>query len=91
LGLTDAAVVFIHLPSRVMGTASALLTAALLAAMAAEVGLRPDRLAGVLVRWTLFSLHTLLIVPLAIRHYVYSAVTGTRDWRKTAHEGAGTR
>ncbi|MDR7522203.1 MAG: glycosyltransferase family 2 protein [Armatimonadota bacterium] len=91
LGLTHAAVVFVHLPSRVMVTASAVLTAALLAAVTAEVGLRPDRLAGVLVRWTLFSLHTLLIVPLAIRHYVYGAVTGARDWRKTAHEGTGMR
>jgi hypothetical protein len=42
------------------------------------------------VRWTLVSFHTLLNVPLAIRRYIYGAVTGARDWRKTAHEGLGS-
>jgi hypothetical protein len=74
-----------------MMAASALLTAGLLAAITAEVGVRPDRLIGVLARWTLFSFHALVVVPMAIRGYVYTAVTGRRDWRKTVHEGAGTR
>lgn len=87
IGMTHDAVVYIQLPPAVMGTASAFLTVGLLAAMTAEVGVRPLRLAGVLARWTLFSFHTLVIVPLAIRRYVYGAVTGSRDWRKTAHEG----
>ena len=36
-----------------------------------------------------FRILTSIIVPLAIRRYVYGAVTGARDWRKTTHEGAG--
>jgi len=90
IGMTHDAVVFIHLPQSTLVTASALLTAGLLVAMTAEVGLHPLRMAGVFVRWTLFSFHTLLIVPLAIRRYIYGAVTGARDWRKTAHEGLGS-
>jgi 1,2-diacylglycerol 3-beta-glucosyltransferase len=87
IGLAHEAVVFVQLPRQVMGTASAVLTASVVIAMTAEVGLRPWRLAGVLARWTMFSFHTLVIVPMAIRHYVYAAVTGARDWRKTTHEG----
>jgi 1,2-diacylglycerol 3-beta-glucosyltransferase len=88
IGLLHDAVVFVQLPRDVMVTASAVLTGGLLAAMTAEVGYRPWRLAGVMVRWTLFSFHTLVIVPMAIRRYIYTAVTGHKDWRKTAHEGA---
>jgi 1,2-diacylglycerol 3-beta-glucosyltransferase len=89
IGLLHEGVVFIQVPAPVMAAASAGLTAALLAAITAEVGWRPLRLGGVLARWTLFSFHTLVIVPTAIRRYIYSALTGDRDWRKTAHEGAG--
>lgn len=89
VGLLHEAVVFVQVPAPVMATASAGLTAALLAAITAEVGWQPLRLGGVLARWTLFSLHTLVIVPMAIRRYVYAAFTGDRDWRKTAHEGVG--
>jgi 1,2-diacylglycerol 3-beta-glucosyltransferase len=91
IGLAHEAVVFLQLPRGVMMTASAVLTASLVVAMTAEVGYRPWRLVGVMVRWTLFSFHTLIIVPMAIRRYVYTAVTGHRDWRKTAHEGARSR
>lgn len=87
IGITHDAVVYLQFPSRVMLTASGVLTAGVLVAMTAEVGFRPWRLAGVLARWTLFSFHTAFIVPLAIRRYIYGAVTGVRDWRKTAHEG----
>lgn len=87
IGAGHHAVVFLQLPRPVMATASALLTGALLVAVTAEAGVRPLSLAGVLLRWTLFSSHTLVIVPLAIRRYLYSALTGDRDWRKTTHEG----
>jgi 1,2-diacylglycerol 3-beta-glucosyltransferase len=86
--LLHEAVVFIQIPASIMATASGILTVALLAAITAEAGWHPGRLGGVLARWTLFSFHTLVIVPMAIRRYVYSAITGARDWRKTAHEGA---
>lgn len=88
IGVAHEAVVYLQIPGAVMAAASGLLTAGMLAAITVEVGLSPWRLAGVLVRWTLFSFHTLVIVPLAIRRYVYSALTGVRDWRKTSHEGA---
>jgi cellulose synthase/poly-beta-1,6-N-acetylglucosamine synthase-like glycosyltransferase len=91
IGLAHEAVVFLQLPRQIMVAASSVLTAGLLVAMTTEVGYRPWRLIGVMVRWTLFSFHTLVIVPLAIRRYVYGAVTGHRDWRKTAHEGASSR
>lgn len=91
IGVAHEAVVYLQLPGTVMATASALLTGGFLVAITAEVGLRPERLAGVLVRWTVFSLHTIVIVPLAIRRYVYGAVTGARDWRKTTHEGEASR
>lgn len=88
IGLAHEAVVFVQLPARIMMMASGVLTAGLLAAMTAEVGVHPARLGGILMRWTLFSFHTLAIVPMAIRRYVYTALTGVRDWRKTSHEGA---
>ncbi len=91
IGLFHEAVVFLQLPRGVMVTASAVLTAGLFVAMTAEVGYRPWRLAGVMLRWTCFSFHTLIIVPMAIRRYVHTALTGHKDWRKTAHEGAGSR
>ncbi len=91
IGVAHKAVVYLQLPGTVMATASAVLTGGFLVAITAEVGLGPVRLAGVLVRWTVFSLHTIVIVPLAIRRYVYGAVTGARDWRKTTHEGEASR
>ncbi len=89
IGMVYEAVVYLRLPSGVMAGASAFLTLGLLVAMSAEVGPYPLRLAGVLARWTVFSFHTIVIVPLAIRRYIVGAVTGARDWRKTTHEGAG--
>ncbi|MGH2405355.1 MAG: glycosyltransferase, partial [bacterium] len=88
IGFAYGAVVYRQLPSGVMAAASAFLTLGLLVAMSAEVGPHPLRLAATLVRWTVFSLHTIVIVPLAIRRYIYGAITGTRDWRKTTHEGS---
>jgi len=90
IGLAPAAVVFTYLPRPAMAWASVVLSAGLLVSMTAEVGYRPWRLIGVMGRWTLFSFHTLVIVPMAIRRYLHAAVTGQRDWRKTAHEGAGS-
>jgi 1,2-diacylglycerol 3-beta-glucosyltransferase len=91
IGLAQESVVFLQLPRETMVTATVVLTAGLLVAMTAEVGYQPWRLVGVMVRWTLFSFHTLVIVPMAMRRYIYTAVTGHRDWRKTAHEGARSR
>ncbi|MGQ0548070.1 MAG: glycosyltransferase [Armatimonadota bacterium] len=90
IGVVYEAVVYVGLPSGVMAAASAFLTLGLLMAMSAEVGPHPLRLAGVLARWTVFSFHTIVIVPLAIRRYVVGAITGVRDWRKTTHEGPAT-
>ncbi|MDR7482769.1 MAG: glycosyltransferase family 2 protein [Armatimonadota bacterium] len=87
VGALLEAVVYIQLPGTLIAWASAALTVAMLAAVTTEVGYHPLRLVGVLGRWTLFSLHTLVIVPLAIWRYVHGALTGARDWRKTSHEG----
>jgi 1,2-diacylglycerol 3-beta-glucosyltransferase len=91
IGVAHNAVIYLQLPNPVMMIASTLLTGGLLVAITAEVGFAPVRLAGVFARWTLFSFHTIVIVPLAIRRYVYGAVTGARDWRKTTHEGEASR
>lgn len=88
IGFAYPAVVYLQLPARILGGASGVLTLGLVVAMTAEVGLRPTRLAGILIRWTLFSWHTLVIVPMAVRRYLHTAFTGQRDWRKTTHEGA---
>jgi len=39
----------------------------------------------VLIRSGIFSLHRLLVVPLAIHRYLRSAITGQTTWEKTAH------
>jgi 1,2-diacylglycerol 3-beta-glucosyltransferase len=88
IGFSHPAVMYVQLPARIMGMASAVLTIGVVVAMTAEVGFRPAQLAGIMVRWTLFSWHTLVVVPLAIRRYLHTAFTGHKDWRKTSHEGA---
>ena len=88
IGFAYPAVVYLQLPAEVMGMASGVLMLGLVVAMTAEVGVRPAGLMGVLFRWTLFSWHTLVIVPMAVRRYVHTAFTGHKDWRKTSHEGA---
>jgi 1,2-diacylglycerol 3-beta-glucosyltransferase len=88
IGLAYPAVVYVQMPARIMAMASGVLTVGLVVAMTAEVGVRPAQLAGIMLRWTLFSWHTLVIVPMAIRRYLYTAFTGHKDWRKTSHEGA---
>ncbi|MCL6551705.1 MAG: glycosyltransferase family 2 protein [Firmicutes bacterium] len=87
VGALLEAVVYVRLPGPLVAWATAVLTAATLAALTTEVGYHPLRLLGVMARWTLFSFHVLVIVPLAVRRYVHGALTGARDWRKTAHEG----
>jgi 1,2-diacylglycerol 3-beta-glucosyltransferase len=91
LALAVEAVVYVQLPRDAVMTASAAATAALSAAAIREVGTRPMRLLATIVRWSAFTMHTLVVVPLSIRRYVYAAVTGARDWRKTAHEGVPRR
>ncbi|MDQ7857527.1 MAG: glycosyltransferase family 2 protein [Armatimonadota bacterium] len=87
LALAVEVVVYLQLPRDAVMIASAAATTALAAAAAREVGVHPVHLLGTIARWSVFTMHTLLVVPLSIRRYVYAAVTGARDWRKTAHEG----
>jgi 1,2-diacylglycerol 3-beta-glucosyltransferase len=88
IGVVYDAVVYLQLPSDVMVVSSGFLTLGLLVAVSSELGPHPVRLIGLFARWSVFSFHTMVIVPLALRRYLYGALTGARDWRKTTHEGA---
>jgi 1,2-diacylglycerol 3-beta-glucosyltransferase len=87
IGLAGGVVLFLGIPQSVMAGISALFTVALLAAVVDERGWHPMAVGGVLLRGALFSLHRLIVVPLAIARYVGAAMTGRVDWAKTAHQG----
>src|SRR3990172_8321425 len=87
IGLAGAVVLFLGIPQEVMAAISAFFTIALVAAVVDERGWSPLAVGGVLLRSAIFSLHRVLVVPLAILRYVHAAVTGRVDWAKTAHLG----
>jgi 1,2-diacylglycerol 3-beta-glucosyltransferase len=80
-----AIVLYLQLPRAFTTAASVVLSAAVLAALAVQVRGRVWTLVPVVVRSGLFSLHRLLVVPLATYRYIRSAVTGQTTWEKTAH------
>src|SRR2546427_792277 len=76
---------YVQLPRRLTTWTSGLLTAGVLLAMLVELRGRVWAVASVLVRSGLFSLHRLIVVPLAIHRYLRSAITGHTVWEKTTH------
>ncbi len=85
INLAGADVLVVQLPRRIAAWASGLLTAALLLGVLAEVRGRVGEVGLILVRSGVFSLHQLIVVPLAIHRYIRSAITGRTTWEKTAH------
>ncbi len=82
---TGAVVLYIQLPRKLTTWTSGLITTGVLLAMLVELRGRVWEIAPVLVRSGLFSLHRLVVVPLAIHRYVRSAITGHTIWEKTTH------
>lgn len=78
-------VLYLPLPSRVTTWASAALTAAFLLGLILQTRGRVWEAAGILMRSVVFSLHRVVVVPLAIHRYARSAITGETSWEKTAH------
>ncbi|TMI71739.1 MAG: glycosyltransferase family 2 protein [Bacillati bacterium ANGP1] len=85
IDVAGAVVLYVQLPRRVTTWTSGLLTAGVLLAMLVELRGRLWAVVSVLVRSGLFSLHRLIVVPLAIHRYLRSAITGHTVWEKTAH------
>ncbi|MGH2453890.1 MAG: glycosyltransferase [bacterium] len=86
-GLAGVILLFLRLPAAVMGAASLFFTASLLAAVAVGRSWHPAGLMAVLLRSALFALPRLIVVPLAIGHYVRTAWSGRLEWAKTVHLG----
>jgi len=85
LDLLEPVVLYTQLPQPVTTWASGLLTAGVLLAMLVQARGRVGEVVLVLLRSAAFSLHRLIVVPLAIHRYVRAAVTGRTTWEKTAH------
>lgn len=85
IDVVGAVVLYLQLPRWLTTTSSAVMTGAILIAAAAEHRGRPWRLVPALLGLAVFSLHRLIVLPLAAYRYVRSAVTGQMSWEKTAH------
>lgn len=87
-GLVDVsgAVVFYRQLSRGLATgASTAISALLMIAALGEYRGRVLTALVVLVRSGVFSMHRVLVLPLAVWRYLRSAVSGQTSWEKTAH------
>ncbi|HXF81986.1 MAG TPA: glycosyltransferase family 2 protein [bacterium] len=92
IDLAGAVVLYLQLPRSLTTISSVLMSAAILLAAAAEHRARPWRLVPALLGLAVFSLHRLVLLPLAAYRYVRSAITGELLWEKTAHgASAGVR
>ncbi len=78
-------VVYLHISPRVMTWAWAAITFSVFVGVIVEKRARPAQVCLVLARSIGFSVHRLLVVPLAIHRYVRSAITGEMSWEKTVH------
>lgn len=85
IDVVGAVVLYLQLPRRLTTMGSAAITAALLVGILAEYRTRLPAAGLSLARTAVFSLHRLLVLPLAMGRYVRSAITGETSWEKTAH------
>lgn len=85
IDLAGAVVLYLQLPWRLTTWISATLTASVVLAMAVQAPWQVGRVVLGLLRSAVYSLHLLLVVPLAIHRYARSAITGEMSWEKTAH------
>jgi 1,2-diacylglycerol 3-beta-glucosyltransferase len=85
IGAAGAVVLYLQLPRWLTTWTSAAITVGVLLAMLVELRGRMGEVGLVLIRSAVFSLHRLIVVPLAIHRYLRSAITGHTTWEKTAH------
>lgn len=85
IDLAGAVVLYLQLPRRIAGVGSAAVTAAIVLGTLAEYRGRPLPSLLTLGHLVAFSLHRLLVLPLAVARYIRSAITGETPWEKTAH------
>lgn len=85
VGAAGAVVLYAQLPRWITTWIPAMITVVVLLAMLVELRGRMEEIGLVLVRSAVFSLHRLIVVPLAIHRYLRSAITGQTTWEKTAH------
>lgn len=85
IDLAGGVVLYLQLPRQMTTWASVTLTAGALMATVIKLRWRPGEVALVLTRSLVFSLHRLLVVPLALYRYIRSEITGEMAWEKTAH------
>jgi hypothetical protein len=88
VNLAGADVYVVQLPRSLAVWSSGFLTAGLLVAILTQTRGRVGDAGAIVVRSVIFSLHRLIVVPLAIYRYIRSAVTGRTTWEKTAHGAA---
>lgn len=88
LHMAGADVLLVQLPRSTAVWSYGVLTGGLLLAVLAQTRGRVGEAGAVIVRSGVFSLHRLIVVPLAIHRYVHSAITGHTMWEKTAHGSA---
>lgn len=90
IDVAGAVVLYLQLPRRITTVSSALISASLILAVALEHRARPWPSLLALARIAGFSVHRLVVLPMAVYRYVRSAITGEVSWEKTAH-GAASR
>ena len=88
VNVAGADVLVVQLPRSLAVWSSGFLTAGLLVAVLTQTRGRVGEAGAIVVRSVIFSLHRLIVVPLAIYRYIRSAVTGRTTWEKTAHGAA---
>ncbi|MDQ7843225.1 MAG: glycosyltransferase family 2 protein [Armatimonadota bacterium] len=84
IDVAGGVVLYLQLPRRITTLSSLVMSTALLLTAVREYR-RPWTAAAALARMAVFSLHRLVVFPLAVYRYVRSAITGEVSWEKTAH------
>ncbi len=85
MDLLGAVVLYLQLPRWQTTWGSGVLSGAFVAAMLVASRGRVWVTALFVVRSALFSVHRLLVVPMAIHRYLRSVITGEVSWEKTVH------
>lgn len=85
IDLAGAVVLYLQLPRRLTTIASAAVTGFVIIGVLGEHRGRTLPALLTLARLAVFSLHRLVVLPIAVYRYVRSAITGEISWEKTAH------
>jgi len=90
MDVLGAVMLYIQLPRWQTTWGSVVFSAAFAGTMLVQSRGRVFEAALFIARSVLFSVHRLLVVPIAIHRYIRGAITGEVSWEKTAH-GASAR